>query len=72
MNWRGKPLTNFETVVSLIGATTTSKGLKVKSVLDENEYIKGIEVDNKDLESLNIFRHKFHGEWNYKIKPIYT
>lgn len=69
MNWKGKPLTSFETVVSLIGATTTKKGLKVKSVLDENEYIKGIEVDDKDFENVNIYRRKFHGEWNYTIKP---
>ena len=69
MNWKGKPLTSFETVVSLIGATTTKKGLKVWSVLDENEYKKGIEVDKKDLENVNIFRRKFHGDWNYTIKP---
>lgn len=70
MNWRGKPLTSFETIVSLIGSTTTSKGLKVKSVLDENEYEKGIVVDDKELEKLNIFHHTFHGEWNYTIKPM--
>ncbi len=69
MNWKGKPLTTFETVVSLIGATTTKKGLKVRSVLDENEYKKGIEVENKDLENVNIHRRKFHGDWNYTIKP---
>jgi len=70
MNWRGKPLTSFETIVSLIGSTTTSKGLKVKSVLDESEYEKGIAVEDRELEKLNIFHHTFHGEWNYTIKPI--
>lgn len=72
MNWKGKPLTSFETVVSLIGATTTKEGLKVKSILDENEYIKGIEVDDEDLKNVNIYRRKFHGEWNYTIKPFNT
>ena len=70
MNWKGKPLTSFETVVSLIGATTTKKGLKVKSVLDENEYLKGIKVGEEELKNVNIYRHKFHGDWNYTIKPI--
>lgn len=70
MNWRGKPLTSFETVVSLIGSTTTSKGLKVKSVLDENEYAKGIVVEDAELKMVNIYPHKFHGEWNYTIKPL--
>jgi hypothetical protein len=70
MNWKGKPLTSFETIVNLIGSTTTTKGLKVKSVLDENEYEKGIIVEDDELKSVNIFPHKFHGEWNYTIKPI--
>jgi Rhodopirellula transposase DDE domain len=29
MNWRGRLLEDYETVVKLIGATTTSTGLKV-------------------------------------------
>ena len=70
MNWRGKPLTSFETIVSLIGSTTTSKGLKVKSVLDENIYEKGIVISDKEMKMLNIYPHEFHGEWNYTIKPI--
>lgn len=70
MNWKGKPLTSFETIVNLIGSTTTTKGLKVKSVLDENEYEKGVIVEDDELKSVNIFPHKFHGEWNYTIKPI--
>ena len=70
MNWRGKPLTSFETIVNLIGSTTTTKGLKVKSMLDENEYEKGIIVEDDELKSVNIFPHKFHGEWNYTIKPL--
>lgn len=70
MNWRGKPLTSFETIVELIGSTTTTKGLKVKSMLDENEYEKGIVVQDAELKSVNIYPHKFHGEWNYTIKPV--
>jgi hypothetical protein len=70
MNWRGKPLTSFETIVSLIGSTTTSKGLKVKSILDDSEYKKGIVVNDKEIQMLNIIPHEFHGEWNYTIKPL--
>jgi len=70
MNWRGKPLTSFETIVNLIGSTTTAKGLKVRSALDETEYEKGIIVDQDELKSVNILQHKFHGEWNYTIKPF--
>ena len=68
-NWRGKPLTDSATVVNLIGATTTSKGLVVKSEIDKFIYKKGIKVSDEIFDKLNIVADKFHGEWNYKIKP---
>jgi len=69
MNWRGKPLTSYEVVVNLIAATTTSKGLEVKCMLDKNEYPKGIKIEKKQVEELDIIRDEFHGEWNYLFKP---
>ena len=38
LTWKGKPLWNYETVVNLIGATRTKAGLRVKAILDTNEY----------------------------------
>jgi len=70
MNWQGIPLKTYETIVNLIGSTKTRKGLKVKAVLDENYYEKGIKVSDEELDKVNIFRHAFHGEWNYTIEPI--
>jgi len=69
MNWRGKPLTSHEVIVSLIAATTTKTGLKVHAELDKNSYPKGVGVSDEDFEKINIGRDKFHGEWNYSIKP---
>ena len=37
MNWRGRPLLSYETVVNLIGATTTKSGLWVKALLDTRD-----------------------------------
>jgi len=68
-NWRGKPLETRETVVQLISNTITKTGLKIKAILDENEYKKGRKIDNKFMEQINIEKNEFHGEWNYKIKP---
>ncbi len=68
-NWRGKPLITRETVVNLIGSTTTEKGLTIQAVLDENEYETGLEVSDEELEAINIERHVVHPEWNYKIRP---
>ena len=68
-NWRGKPLRTLQTIVQLIGATTTDKGLKVRAELDSNVYVKGVAVTAAELAAVNILRHEFHGEWNYTISP---
>lgn len=68
-NWRGKPLLDRATVVNLISNTTTKKGLEIKAGLDENIYQKGIEVSGDELNSINLKKEDFHGEWNYIIFP---
>ena len=69
MNWRGRPLTDYVTIVNLIAATTTKTGLTVKARLDKNIYPRGIKVSKEELQNLNITPHAFHGEWNYTIRP---
>ena len=69
INWRGKPLRSYRTIVQLIAATTTDKGLQVRAELDENEYPKGVKVTNDELAAINLKRHDFHGDWNYTIAP---
>ena len=68
-NWRGRPLTDYRTIVELIGATTSTAGLTVRCQLDENLYPSGIKVFDEEMAKLNILRDDFHGEWNYTIKP---
>ncbi len=68
-NWRGRPLETVEIIINLIGATTTSSGLKVKCKLDENVYEKGKAVSDKELNGINMTRDDWHGEWNYIIAP---
>lgn len=53
----------------LIGATTTSTGLRIKAAVDRNHYQKGIKVSDEELASLNVQPHRFHGDWNYTIRP---
>ena len=68
-NWRGKPLTSLQVIVSLIAATTTATGLKVHSELDTASYLPGIKVSDKEVSEINLRRDKFHGDWNYEIHP---
>jgi hypothetical protein len=68
-NWQGKPLESYEIIVNLIGSTQTTSGLKVYARLDPNRYEKGREVTDDELATVNLIPAKFHGEWNYTIKP---
>lgn len=69
MNWRGRPLTDYATIIKLISATTTKSGLKVAAVLDENVYVKGRKVTADEMNDLRLDVHAFHPEWNYTIHP---
>ena len=54
-NWRGVPLETAQ--------------IEVHAWLDEKDYPLKIKVTDAELEVVNIHRNKFHGEWNYDIRP---
>jgi hypothetical protein len=68
-NWRGRPLTSYEVIVSLIGGTTTTTGLTVRAALDTSEYETGVRVTDDELARVRCTPANFHGEWNYTIRP---
>ncbi len=68
-NWRGRPLTSLQVIVSLIGTTTTQTGLTVRAALDTNAYPIGVKVTKEQYASINLQRADFHGDWNYTITP---
>jgi len=68
-NWQGKPLETFEVVVNLIGSTSTQSGLTVYAELDASTYEKGKKVSDAQFAQINLHRSRFHGEWNYVIRP---
>lgn len=67
INWQGKPLVDYETVVNLIGGTRTKSGLRIKAKLDTREYPKGVKFSDEQMAMININRHKTHPDWNYTI-----
>jgi len=71
MNWRGTPLVNVATIVSLIGATRSRSGLRIRSELDRGRYPSGVTV-TAQLATVRLERHRFHGDWNYTIQPAAT
>jgi transposase len=68
-NWQGQPLASYEIVVNLLGSTTTATGLKVYAELDATTYEKGRKVSDEELACVNLRPSRFHGEWNYVIRP---
>jgi hypothetical protein len=69
MNWRGRPLVSYRTIIELISATTTKSGLNIKAERDWNYYETGVQVSKAELAALPLFRHEFHGDWNYTVHP---
>jgi transposase len=69
MNWRGRPLRCYETVVNLIGNTTTRAGLVVRATVDHRKYPTGERVTEAEMKKLRIEPDAFHGDWNYIIRP---
>ena len=68
-NWRGKPLFTHATIVNLISATRTRQGLTVRCVLDRKKYPKKIKVTDEQMQTLRLTPDRFHGDWNYTIRP---
>lgn len=69
MNWRGKPLVSFETVIQLIGGTRTRTGLRIRPRLDRKEYKKGRKLSKEEECQINIVHEKTLPRWNYTISP---
>jgi hypothetical protein len=69
MNWRGRPLVNYRTIVELIAATTTKKGLRIRAERDAEWYPTGVKISDAELAAVPLAPHDWHGEWNYTISP---
>ena len=69
MNWRGAPLVDLATIVSLLGSTRSRAGLHVRAELDRGQYPAGVAVSDAQLATVQLARHRFHGDWNYTIHP---
>ena len=68
-NWQGQPLVDIETIVNLIGSTTTEIGLKVVCRVDENHYETGLKITKEQKDNLNIEFVGPNEKWNYIVRP---
>ncbi len=69
LNWAGKPLRSYETMLACIRGTITSTGLKVKAELVDRIYQTRIKVSDAEMDALNLTRRPICPKWNYIIRP---
>jgi hypothetical protein len=67
MNWRGRSLVSYRTIVELIASTSTSKGLRIQAEHDTKGYRTKVKISDAELAAVALHRHDFHGDWNYTI-----
>ena len=62
-------MASYETIIKLIGATKTKKGLRVQARLDERDYETGKKISDENMAQLRIISHELYPKWNYSIGP---
>lgn len=69
LNWAGKPLRSFQTMLNLIGNTTTQTGLTVKAFLVERTFETKRKVSAAQRQAIRLKRRAVCPLWNYMILP---
>jgi DDE family transposase len=69
VNWAGKPLRSWETLLGYLRGTTTSTGLEVCAVRDERPYQTGRSVSDEVMQTLNLEHHSVCPTCNYTLRP---
>jgi hypothetical protein len=68
-HWAGQPLTDYPTLVRLIGETKTKTGLRVRCTLSSKDYPTKIKVSDEQMAALDLLKHPILPEWNYTLLP---
>ena len=69
LNWTGNLLRTLEAMLAYIRCTTTQKGLKVKALVFDEHYEKGLKVAGLEMRALNLERQEVCPNWNDTIRP---
>jgi len=69
LNWAGRPLRTFETLIGYIRGTTTRTGLRVTATLCRGGNETGERVSEEEMKQLRLEKHALCPEWNYTLYP---
>ena len=67
--WAGQPLTDYPTIVRLIGETKTQTGLRVHCGLSTKDYPTKIKISQEQMNELELLAHPILPHWNYTLLP---
>jgi hypothetical protein len=67
LNWAGKPLRTFETLIGYIRGTTTGMGLRVTASLCRGGNETGERVRDEDMKQLRLEKHTLCPQWNFTL-----
>lgn len=68
-NWRGEPILDYITTVSLISDTKNVDNLSVTCKLDHSKYDVGTKITDSQLKAVSMKPMSFNGKWNTLISP---
>jgi Rhodopirellula transposase DDE domain len=75
LNWAGKPLRSFQTMLNFIRGTTNKTGLAVRAFLVDRLFETGRSVSEQERQAIKLTRRPICPNWNYVISPqqiLYT
>lgn len=68
-HWAGQPLTDYPTIVRLIGETQTRTGLRVACTLNAKYYPTKLQISDERMDHVDLLKHTTLPEWNYTLFP---
>ena len=68
-HWASQPLDSYDTIVDLIGSTTTRTGLQVRSQLIRKYYPTQCKVSDSQFKTIHLDPHAVLPGWNYTVFP---
>ena len=72
LNWAGKPLRSFDTMLNYIRDTATHTGLSVRAFMVDRPFEKKRQVSKDERSSIHLIRRPICPTWNYMILPTST
>lgn len=72
LNWAGKPLRSFDTMLNYIRGTATDTGLTVRAFMVDRPFEKKRQVSKDERSSIHLIRRPICPTWNYMILPTPT